>query len=389
MIALSVTWTEALSPVRIVSVGKSVILNGGFEAGTLDPWVPEPSAYVDYATITVDAYEGNYCLALGPTRMAHGAPWVGVYQDITPVSAPFALTYALKKVSPATLERAGAGPITFKFTGLLGEMIAFTAYRGDTAVGSGTMTKDWNLIEIKARPADFDLIVNGTKIATVSEGLTLGRVELWTATDEYIGGSFLFDSVSLIEEKDYIVNGGFEAGTLDPWRPVPSAYVDYVKLVHDGYEGSYCLECGPTRAAHGATWCGAEQDFNERINTVNLSLAFQKVDATIKDIAGISVYGVIGGRFGESIGLQLWAQGDGTVDVYMDSLLAPKIPLKSGWNTLRLVIDSASYWHLWINDVFIGSTVRTYGLYDGLRLWTAHAEYVGGSWRFDAVSLTK
>ncbi len=203
---MPVTWREVISPLRAVAVGKECVANGGFETGTLDPWRPMPSEYAHYVKITGDAYEGRYCLSLRPARFGE---WCGAYQLINLVWAPFVLKFALKKVSPEKIEQAGCYigdalgytyGMYFEFEGLVDELIAFTAYLNHRTVATGTMTKDWNLIVINVRPADLDLIVNGTKIGTLplDYRLRITQVGLWAVALEYEGGGFLFDSVSLV-----------------------------------------------------------------------------------------------------------------------------------------------------------------------------------------------
>jgi hypothetical protein len=192
--------------IQLFAKGIEHIANGGFEAGALEPWRPSLSAYAYCTHLTADAYEGNYCLHTGPTRYSHGAVACGAEQDITRVAAPYRFVCAFKKLDPYLPDN-----VWFEFgeriwlacDAATNGQIPFTAYRGvpyGTPIGSGVIGKGWNIFEAVARESEYDIVVNGVKIATVPVALTCNLVSMgtsWRLAPD--GGSYLFDAVSLIK----------------------------------------------------------------------------------------------------------------------------------------------------------------------------------------------
>jgi hypothetical protein len=97
-----------------------------------------------------------------------------------------------------------------------------------------------------ARENEYDVLVNGVKIATVPASLSCDRVEVYTTfgIPEGTGSTYLIDAVSLTKQlgpsmKEYLINGSFDAWSLAPWEVIGTAGLTSTP---NAYDGAWCLE---------------------------------------------------------------------------------------------------------------------------------------------------
>jgi hypothetical protein len=251
---LSVTWAEAASPVKAIMVGKGadIIKNGSFETGDFTGW------YSDYpANISLGkdgAYDGVWYLGIDANRYS------GIlYQNLPVVPVGFeCLSFAFKIVGVYEGYRWQDGVVCFKDTWQGVDILLVKVENGTAQLkidgvsvsiplrwtGAGYCS-DWHLITlIKRYPPTYDLYLDG-KFITSTNVTPTGVLSVFASgrTTSILSGGFLFDQIRLIYGENLIKNGGFETGSLEPWKvfsylgaPIP----EIVTL--NPYEGKYCVK---------------------------------------------------------------------------------------------------------------------------------------------------
>lgn len=212
---MAVVWLPALSRKVVFPSAYEFIENGGFEAG-LEPWKPSLSVYSYCSVLAYGGYEGNYSVKLGPARQAHGPTYCGVTQSFELVEPPFVFKMALMKNDMSKkdefiihlIDQQGRREsVVFLFKGVVdteakADVTAYLNWLSPIYVGEASFKPGWNTVSI--------LAFNDSYIVSVNENIAWGKavprtvkvqaVDLGTTWgQEYEGGSYLVDAVSLLK----------------------------------------------------------------------------------------------------------------------------------------------------------------------------------------------
>lgn len=374
------TWSEVQSAVRPTLVGayRNLVYNGGFETGTLEGW--SLPLLPNYTWIEGGAYEGKSCLHLGaPTRNA-------ISQDIDLVEVPESIEVGVDGIAYGSIE----SPPSFNSIELEVEPIEgrFDAWFDDVTVtpaGGWVAFKlapeKWGQIGVKL--GDTPIYIKQIYYSHTRQWYAYLLINgLWFPLPQSVTRGWHILDFRINGRPDYIINGDFEAGTLDPWKPVLSAYSWCVKIWSDGHRGNYCLALGPTRATHGAPYCGVEQNIQEVTAPFRFICWFKKGDLYKRDWGKIV------------IGKTIWMKGlgDGTVRLLLDSWDTTQ-SIRSGWNQLLIQVsplEGRDWWEIFLNGNWVGGTTSEKVTVRRVEVGTSNGdEYEGGMWYFDTISLKK
>jgi len=364
---MGVSWREATSPTFLVGIG-NIVENGDFESGQLYPWVGS-------ASIVTDAYEGLYCLELPPN---------GYVEQTLPITVniPESFEVSIDKEIYGSVEN----PPSFDKVSIMveGELTA----RVDNVLVSATSSMVFNITGNKEGQLSFKLGDTPITIKKYYYSHThtwhalLCINGLWLSLPSNILSGWHTLEVKINGRPDYITNGDFEAGTLEPWEPVLGAYSYCTTLTRDAHRGQFCLKAGPTRMAHGATYCGVKQGINSVTSHFIFRCAFKKDNIYKKDLGRIAL--------GDYV-INIKGIGDGRLDFeFMGWHFSSDC--RTDWNELVVSrsIDDHEYWVFILNQGRIGATVfpKQSLPINKIEVGTGTGdEYEGATWYFDTISL--